>query len=97
MAKTPTGETPFQLAYGSDSIIPAKVRLTSYRVENYAEDKNKEAIRLQLYLVDEVHMIVKQRLARYQNLMEKHYNSKDRKSTRLNSSHLRTSRMPSSA
>ena len=75
IAKTPTGETPFQLAYESDSIIPAKVRLTSYRVENYAEDKNEEAIHLQLYLVDEVHMIVEQRLARYQNLMEKHYNS----------------------
>ena len=44
-------------------------------MENYAEDKNEEAIRLQLYLVDKVHMIVEQRLARYQNLMEKHYNS----------------------
>ena len=31
-AKTPTGETPFQLAYGSETVIPAEVRLTSYRV-----------------------------------------------------------------
>ena len=44
-------------------------------MENYAEDKNEEAIRLQLYLADEVHTIAEQRLARYQNLMEKHYNS----------------------
>ena len=52
-----------------------EIGLISYRVENYAEEKNEEAIHLQLDLVDEVHMIVKQRLARYQNLMEKHYNS----------------------
>ena len=52
-ARTPTGETPFQLAYGSDAVIPAEVGLTSYQVENYDEDKNKEAMRLQLDLVDE--------------------------------------------
>ena len=70
-----TREMSFRLAYISDAVIPAEVGLTSYRVENYAEEKNEEAIRLQLNLMDEVHMIVKQRLARYQNLMEKHYNS----------------------
>ena len=73
--RTPTGETPFRLAYGSDAVIPAEVGLTSYRVENYAEGKNEEAIRLHLDLVDEVRATVEQRLARYQNLMAKHYNS----------------------
>ena len=51
-ARTPTGETPFRLTYGADAVIPTKVRLTSYRVENYTEDKNEEAMRLQLDLVD---------------------------------------------
>ena len=45
---------PFWLAYGTDAVIAAEVGLTSYRVENYNEDKNKEALRLQLDLVDEV-------------------------------------------
>ena len=53
-ARTPTRETPFQLAYGSDAVIHAEVGLTSYRVENYTEGKNKEAIHLQLDLMDEV-------------------------------------------
>ena len=53
-ARTPIEETPFRLAYGSDAVIPAEVVLTSYQVENYDEDKNEEAIRLQLELVDEV-------------------------------------------
>ena len=74
-ARTPTGETPFRLAYGSDTVIPVEVGLISYRVENYDENKNEEAMRLQLDLVDEVRATTEQRLARYQNLMAKHYNS----------------------
>ena len=42
------------------------------------EDKNEEAMRLQLDLVDEARATVEQRLARYQNLMSKHYNTKVR-------------------
>ena len=74
-ARAPTGETLFRLAYRSDAIIPVEIRLTSYRVENYDENKNEEAMRLQLDLVDEVCATVEQRLVRYQNLMAKHYNS----------------------
>ena len=43
---TPTRETPFRLTYGADAIIPAEVGLTSYRVQNYMEDKNEVAMRL---------------------------------------------------
>ena len=57
------GETSFQLAYGSEAVIPAKVGLTSYRMENYDKSKNDEAIRLQLNLVDEVQATAEQRLA----------------------------------
>ena len=70
IVRTPTGETMFRLAYGTDAVIPAKVGLTSYRVENYGKD-NEEALRLQLDLVDEVRVTAEQRLARYQNLMAK--------------------------
>ena len=73
--RTPTGETSFRLAYGTDVIIPAEVGLTSYQVENYNESKNEEALRLQLDLVDEVQATEEQRLAQYQNFMAKYYNS----------------------
>ena len=42
------------------------------------EDKNEEAMHLQLDLVDEARATAEQRLARYQNLMSKHYNAKVR-------------------
>ena len=62
-ARTSTGETPFRLAYESEAVIPAKVGLTSYRMENYDKSKKDEAIRLQLNLVDEVRVTAEQRLA----------------------------------
>ena len=77
--RMPTREMPFQLAYGSEAVILAKVGLTSFRVESYDENKNEEATRLQLDLVDEVRMTAEQRMARYQNLMAKHYNSNIRR------------------
>ena len=77
-ARTPTRETPFRLTYGANAIILAEVGLTSYRVQSYAEDKNEEAMRLQLDLMDEARAKAEQRLARYQNLMSKHYNAKVR-------------------
>ena len=59
--------------YGSEAVIPAEVGLTSYRVGNYNESRNDKTMRLQLDLMDEVKAMVKQRLARYQDLMTKHY------------------------
>ena len=64
----------FRLAYGTNTVIPAEVGLTSYRVENYSKD-NEEALHLQLDLMDEVRATAEQRLVRYQNLMAKYYNS----------------------
>ena len=78
MARMPTGEMPFRLAYRSDIVIPTKVGLTSYRIGNHDESKNDEAMRLQLDLVEEFRATVEQRLAQYQNLLAKHYNSKVR-------------------
>ena len=44
MAKTPTRETPFRLAYGSEAVIPTEVGLTSYRVENHDDSRNDKAM-----------------------------------------------------
>ena len=77
-ARTPTEKTPFRLAYGSEAIIPAEVGFISYRVDNHDERKNDEAMRLQLDLLDEVRVTAEQKLARYQDLMAKLYNSRVR-------------------
>ena len=76
--RTPTGETPFRLTYGSQAVIPIEVGIISYRVHNHDENRNDEAMQLQLDLMDELRTTAKQRLARYQNRMAQYYNSRVR-------------------
>ena len=45
-------------------------------MDNHDEKKNDKARHLQLNLLDEIRATAKQRLARYQDLMAKHYNSR---------------------
>jgi len=73
--RTPTRETSFKLAYGSDAVIPTEVGLTSYKVAHYNNEENEKQLRLSLDLVDEVGMNAKQRVARYKNLMVKHHDA----------------------
>ena len=78
MTRTPTGETPFRLTYGSEAVILVEVGITSYRVHNHDENRNDKAMRLQLDLMDELRTTAEQRLARYQNRMAQYYNSRVR-------------------
>ena len=73
--RTPTGETPFKLAYGSEAVIPAEVLVTNHRVMKYQDEENEEQLRLNLDLIDEVRMDAEQRTARYKSLMTRQYNA----------------------
>ena len=64
-ARTPTGETPFCLAYGSEAVISTEIGLTSYRVGHHDEGRNKEEMCLKLDLLDEVRAMAEQRMAHY--------------------------------
>ena len=75
-AHTPTRETHFHLEFRSEAIIPAEFGLTSYRISHNDEERNKEGMRLQLDLLDEVKAVVEQQISCYQDLMAKHYNTK---------------------
>ena len=73
--RTPIGETPFKLAYGSDAVIPMEIGLTNYRVAHYNNEENEKQLRLSLDLIDKVRMDVEQRVAHYKNLMSKHHDA----------------------
>ena len=62
IVRTPTGETPFKLAYGNDAVIPVEVSLTSYRVARYNNEENEKQFHLNLDLIDEVRMDAEQRV-----------------------------------
>ena len=74
-SETPTSETPFNLAYRSDVMIPVEVGLISYRVAHYEEKENEKQLSLNLNLMDEVRTDVEQRVARYKNLMTKYHDA----------------------
>ena len=73
--RTPTGETPFKLAYGSESVIPAEVHMANHGVMKYQDRNNEEKLRLNLDLIDEVRMDAEQRIARYKKLMARQYDA----------------------
>ena len=54
--KTPTWETPFKLAYGSEAVISAEVHMANHRVMKYQDKEHKEQLRLNLDRIDEVRM-----------------------------------------
>ena len=73
--RTPTGETPFKLAYGSEAVILAEVHMASHRVKGYEVEENEVQLRLNLDLIDEVRTDAEQRTARYKNLMARQYDA----------------------
>ena len=73
--RTPTGETPFKLAYGSEEVIPAKVHMANHRVTMYRDKDNEEQRCLNLDLIDEVRTNADERTAKYKNLMARQYDA----------------------
>ena len=73
--RTPTGEIPFRLAYGSEVVILVEVHMVNHRVMKYQDEDNEEQLLLNLNLVDEVRMNAEQRTARYKNLMARQYDA----------------------
>ena len=67
IVRTPTGETPFKLAYGSKAVILAEVHVANHRVLMYQEKDNTEQLRLNLDLIDEVRMDAERRTVKYKN------------------------------
>ena len=73
--RTPTGETPFKLAYGSEAVIPVEVHMANRRVTMYQDKDNEEQLRLNLNLIDEVRTDAEERMARYKNLMARQHDA----------------------
>ena len=73
--RTPTGETPFKLAYKSEAVILAEVHMANHKVMTYQDKDNEEQLRLKLDLIDEVRTDAEHRTARYKNLMARQYDA----------------------
>ena len=65
IARTPTGETPFNLTYDTEAIIPIEIGLTSLRKEFFDKHSNDDQLKLNLDCFDEVRDQASQRMAKY--------------------------------
>ena len=64
-ARTPTGETPFNLTYGTKAVIPVEVGLASLRIEFFDKQSNNDQLKLNLDCLDEVRDHASQRMNKY--------------------------------
>jgi hypothetical protein len=67
--RIPTGETLFQMTYGSEAVIPVEIGMTTFRTSTYDDYQNKEQLRLNLNLIDKVRETTGTRMKRYQENM----------------------------
>jgi hypothetical protein len=65
--RTATGETPFQLTYGTEAVIPVEIGEPSLRVEYYDEISNEDRLRNNLDLLDEVREVALIRAEAYKH------------------------------
>ena len=75
-ARTPTGETPFRLTYGTEAVIPMEVGVTSTRREVFHEESNDDHLRINLDCLDEVREEASVRVTKYQQKMADYYNKR---------------------
>ena len=74
--RVPTGETPFRLTFGTETVILVEEGLTSYRVKTYEDQKNKQELNSNLDLIDEVREEAMKRMAKHKETIAKYYNRK---------------------
>ena len=75
-ARTPTGETPFKLTYGTEAVIPMEVGVISTRQAAFSEEENDDKLRLNLDYLDEVREEASCRTTKYQRKMAEYYNKR---------------------
>ena len=63
--RTPTGETPFNLTYSTEAVIPVEIWLISPKIEFFNEHSNDDQLKLNLDCLDEVRDQTSQRMANY--------------------------------
>ncbi|GJY53036.1 reverse transcriptase domain-containing protein [Tanacetum coccineum] len=77
--KTSNGETPYNLTFRSEAVIPAKVGMPTHRTMIIKDGKdNEEEIRLNLHLLTERREVAAIREDRYKTKVEQYYNKRVR-------------------
>ncbi|GJR54003.1 reverse transcriptase domain-containing protein [Tanacetum coccineum] len=77
-SQSSNGDTPFSLTYGTEAVIPAEIRMPTYRIEVVDAVHNDEELRLNLDLLEERRERAAIREAKAKSKMTKYYNARVR-------------------
>ncbi|GJW90796.1 hypothetical protein Tco_0168349 [Tanacetum coccineum] len=78
MIKSIHGDTPFSLTYGTEAVIPAEIRMPTYRTAAVDAVHNDEELRLNLDLLEEKRERATICEAKAKRKMTKYYNARVR-------------------
>ncbi|XP_077230230.1 uncharacterized protein LOC143863453 [Tasmannia lanceolata] len=76
--RTPTGESPFNLSFGTEAVIPVDVGTPSARISNFNEQLNGDGLRANLDLLEEAREESRIRVAAYKQKVSRYHDSKIR-------------------
>ena len=74
--KTPIGETPFSLTYGTKVVIPVEVGITSMRREVFHKGSNDDQLRVNLDCLSESRDGASCKMVEYHQKMSEYYNKR---------------------
>ena len=76
--RTAVGETPFSMAYSTEAMIPAEVKISSFRYENFDEETNTSLLATERDMIEERKEVVRIRMESQKQCIVRYYNSKVR-------------------
>lgn len=76
--RTSTGESPFKLAYGTETLAPVKIDTPSFRAENFEEGGKTQGLRTNFDLLDEVREDAVDRMITYKEKMKDFFSKRTR-------------------
>ena len=74
--KEATRESPFNLAFGLEALLPVEVKLPSYRIKHQILEKNDKPLRENLDFLPKIRLRAELKEAVYKDMINKAYNKK---------------------
>ena len=72
--KTPTGESPYSLTFGTEAVLPSEVAIPTPRTADYGEEASGEGLRSNLDLLEERRADAHQKALSYKRAVARVYN-----------------------
>ncbi|GFS43263.1 hypothetical protein Acr_00g0084440 [Actinidia rufa] len=77
-SRIPTGETPYSMVFGTESVVPVEIGMLSFKSFNFDKESNEAELKLNLDLLEEKRENAELRQMAYKCQVAKYYNQRVR-------------------